>query len=665
MLIQRAIQNRVRPGPHRNRWPAHPNNTHATAYAMSEFGRLRELVHAPPSHAAWHALCDHLQTWPEPELRELVLDYVAEHTQHWPDRLMIPPASWLHAASEGRAVPQLLAARTLTRPPTSREPMGWGTRLIHLERKADVWSWDNWVLLRLPRLLTTPWLQNITTIRLHALGLRQTAALAEALQHAKLPHLTTLELSYGTFTCDSLTDLLNAPPLRNLRTLILEHVHARSVRSNSLDAPLRHFAQTLPLPHLEHLSLSGTPLPKGFHTTLLTHPAAAKLRHLSLSSPRRGDPIELDLESTTLRSLDTLTLTWASLTAAQIAQLKSHPALNTLHELNLIQVRADALEELFHNPNFASHLQRLHIQPVDSNADLSARIATRSTLTSLHALDIKARGAPHAAVRLATTNPLLTQINLAGSNATSHHVVQLVEHLTPQQLWLDGCHRLDTTAIEALATCTQLNTLTLSVASNIAGPLGPEAAERLAHLSPLRVLSLSGQPIGDRGVCTLVQSPHLLNLESLDLSHTGASSRAYRTLASRCALPALRHLYLRGTTPNLEALSALTQAPRMRQLEFVYLPPQLTTAKPGSEADAQLRAYRATIATAPLPERFKVASRCHNDTLDDFWTLNDFRFSAPHPNITDAIEELLRHMHPDERRTTNQRLITGFPSRAR
>ncbi|MEO1273496.1 MAG: hypothetical protein AAFX99_35880, partial [Myxococcota bacterium] len=205
------------------------------------------------------------------------------------------------------------------------------------------------------------------------------------------------------------------------------------------------------------------------------------------------------------------------------------------------------------------------------------------------------------------------------------------------------------------------NTLTLSVASNIAGPLGPEAAERLAHLSPLRVLSLSGQPIGDRGVCTLVQSPHLLNLESLDLSHTGASSRAYRTLASRCALPALRHLYLRGTTPNLEALSALTQAPRMRQLEFVYLPPQLTTAKPGSEADAQLRAYRATIATAPLPERFKVASRCHNDTLDDFWTLNDFRFSAPHPNITDAIEELLRHMHPDERRTTNpEPLLTAM-----
>jgi uncharacterized protein (TIGR02996 family) len=123
-----------------------------------------------------------------------------------------------------------------------------------------------------------------------------------------------------------------------------------------------------------------------------------------------------------------------------------------------------------------------------------------------------------------------------------------------RRAWLTYTYRLNTTAIPdpALAACPYLERLT---ALKLGGGI------------------LGGGPIGAEGVRTLVSSPHLTKLETLDLSANGIGTEGARALAESDALPALTDLdlsgdrYSRTTNPVGDAgVALLAASPRLAGL---------------------------------------------------------------------------------------------------
>jgi uncharacterized protein (TIGR02996 family) len=90
--------------------------------------------------------------------------------------------------------------------------------------------------------------------------------------------------------------------------------------------------------------------------------------------------------------------------------------------------------------------------------------------------------------------------------------------------------------------------------------IGPSGAAALAALAGLRVLSMSLNPIGPEGAAHLARSPHLGNLEELDLAATKLQSKGALDLARSGGLKSLKRLNLRSNSISGSAMRELATA---------------------------------------------------------------------------------------------------------
>jgi Ran GTPase-activating protein (RanGAP) involved in mRNA processing and transport len=86
-----------------------------------------------------------------------------------------------------------------------------------------------------------------------------------------------------------------------------------------------------------------------------------------------------------------------------------------------------------------------------------------------------------------------------------------------------------------------------------ANRLGPVAVKHLAqspHLSNLRVLDLTSNPVGDKGALALAESPHLRNLVQLELMHCDIGDSGAEALLASPFAAGLIHLNVYGARKN-------------------------------------------------------------------------------------------------------------------
>jgi len=101
-----------------------------------------------------------------------------------------------------------------------------------------------------------------------------------------------------------------------------------------------------------------------------------------------------------------------------------------------------------------------------------------------------------------------------------------------------------------------------------------DKANDLAHCRALRrvsFLDLSNNHLRDQGVRILMQSPHIGNLEGLNLSSVGLGDVGARALASATDLVGLRELYLCDNRITHSGLRVLAESPLVQQLEILSL----------------------------------------------------------------------------------------------
>ena len=91
------------------------------------------------------------------------------------------------------------------------------------------------------------------------------------------------------------------------------------------------------------------------------------------------------------------------------------------------------------------------------------------------------------------------------------------------------------------------------------------------HLAQLQHLDLSSNYIGDQGVEALAASAHLTRLQYLDLADNHIGSGGARALAASPNLASLRHLDLYGNRIGDEGARALASSPHLASLQHLNL----------------------------------------------------------------------------------------------
>jgi len=119
----------------------------------------------------------------------------------------------------------------------------------------------------------------------------------------------------------------------------------------------------------------------------------------------------------------------------------------------------------------------------------------------------------------------------------------------------------------AKAAPTQLRVLNLSM--NSIGPRGIAALAASPILNRLEVLELSDSPIGDRGIESLLGALRSRNLRRLDLGDCGIGPEGAKALAGCPALAGLLHLTLYSNAIGAEGALALADSPHLGNLEFL------------------------------------------------------------------------------------------------
>lgn len=114
-----------------------------------------------------------------------------------------------------------------------------------------------------------------------------------------------------------------------------------------------------------------------------------------------------------------------------------------------------------------------------------------------------------------------------------------------------------------------LTTLELGY-SNTLGTAGAEAIARSPALTKLTSLDLASNAIGTEGVRALVGSPSLQGLSSLNLANNGIDLEGILILATNAPTP-LRVLHLPANSMGDEGASALAASPRLANLSWLCL----------------------------------------------------------------------------------------------
>jgi Ran GTPase-activating protein (RanGAP) involved in mRNA processing and transport len=523
-----------------------PNSAH--------WNELTEFEHCEPSEVAFRALIALLDTWPGDD-QAFAIEHAETFLGTWPDAARVAPWSWCKAASKGSVLPTWRLVRALQ---LRSNHLSKGTvnlaRLAHYAdlqhiTELEVPSYSNFQELSFVyhRPETFPALKALRATDKYKDG--EVRALAES------PLWRTLEF----FECHDLADSLvhkdasrivprfsQASPIRHLTLRALDLMAAwdaadlRQLRSasvfiRSVQEALA-FAQRKELAQLTSLSIAFR---CGFNGS-------------SPFEPFLGNIIEADEAAADAffchAKLDHLT------SLSIVGYSMGYWGREGMGNLGLDALIASGLLQRL------KHLQ-LQLLPLGDKGVAALAPALGQQLESLELLNIYCKGDGAAALSESPCLASLRHLNLSGNRIDAAHAVQLAAAYMPclQTLDLSG---------------PGINPYYWNVGQQPILDAGAAAWANSANAKKLKTLRLQNCHITDEALTAVFQSPHLRNLESLDLSHNAFTAAAISQAVVGSPLwHTLRDLGLnhcRLDNAALEALTRVGNAPALRSLELGY-----------------------------------------------------------------------------------------------
>ena len=352
-------------------------------------------------------------------------------------------------------------------------------------------------------------------------------------------------------TPDLSKDITSGPGLREL--FIGNWVRFELEVARFAAWPVLSTIRTLNIPGMRHLGMAE-------FRQLVSSPHLQNLAALRMPDNRLGNGVGGTLNGTNfLPALTELDLSAEGhsgdggprITSGGVTTLTCWSGLARLRTLNLSgnNIQRDGLRSLLRSPNSAG-LKHLNLRN-----------------TGLTSASMKEFGAAHPGLQLETLDLGDNQLWNAGVG----HLAEAACLRDLKKLGLDRCG-LEVFAVPKLVTTRFFRRLrVLDVGYNKLGPEGVASLLR-AHPSELHTLDLSGCDVGAAGVAGLARSPASDALLDVNLAHNGLGDDAAQALAGSAHLRNLLALRLSINPLSQRAIAALANSPLGKRLAVLEWP---------------------------------------------------------------------------------------------
>ncbi len=490
---------------------------------MDALERLRGLLHSPPSHWGWAAICEALEGLSAAN-RAVGLEYAREHLRRWPDGMRTcwtSPQEWTQAPPCWWPLVRPLSIKTF-RQGGARDDFGAFFAGPHLEHITSLEFLDNRALMNLPqaehlmeaRIAWEP-PQTLGTLGLEGciIGAGGTEKLAK---WAGLRHLHTLDLTCNRIGDEGLTTLLSSPHIKGLQTLGL-------FDNRLTDDGLWQLGQSPNVRSLHALNLGWNRTGERGVQALAHSDHLQHLTSINFARNAIGDAAVQHLaNSPRMQHLRALGLEHCGLGHESLMALANSPHMGQLRALDLGKMRSSAqgIRALARSPNI-KHLHTLYLDGVGLNSDAAVDLFESASLSRLQRLSLVDNGL----------------------NDDFAHVLAASDHMGALRVLNLSVNRIHKAGFLALLQSTSLPNLhRLDLSDNPLGgpwPANPSTA-RPQHI---HTLDLSDNKISDDGLQGLLQQQTLEALRAMFLDHTSISESGLEAL-SNTPLPNLHTIGL-------------------------------------------------------------------------------------------------------------------------
>jgi hypothetical protein len=523
------------------------------------FSHLRSLLQRSPSLDVWYALNALLDPLDSPPAA--LIDYASAHLSRWPSHLRRDASDdvfdWLEDRRPSWALSLLNATMITTAEHLRRLPLApFAAHIAHLQidiHKQLTQRQLSDTLHRLPalesitlgghrnfsnaspdaliKMLTQRWPPRLTSLSLNGHISPRTARLLAA----KLGRLKQLTV---TLTAETAAILLLAPGLRSLRNLSISGSDGPAIAALIIQNP--------ELAGLTSLTIGG--LINDALWPLLQAPHLQQLEQLDIHVEALSPHVAQQLTTApwpphiVLKNID-----WLPLDPDDVARLAQHNAMSRV--TTMFACDAALLE--------SPHLQGLR-RLSSWDEDITRAISQNRSLSALHTLWLRERPVAVEELALLASSTHLTglrDLTLQDTKLTAAHLrVLATAPWLPQLEALDlGSNDLDDEAIAILA------------------PSLPNT---------LRELILSTNNITAAGLTALLESPCIAHIERLGLNHNPLGPDGVKLLASHRALATMYGRTGRGNTDwgmfdgmemDDDALDSILNSPHIKPLNSLQL----------------------------------------------------------------------------------------------
>lgn len=355
---------------------------------------LRSMLVEPITQSSlWLVLCELLDSWPDPDGRELASQYIQSHIAHWPADIRHLPTKQLNALLKGKPAASVALAQSASHVCYNQEKEAEALKreleligALPLKRLSLYGGgFDKIIPSWLKSLPRTTWEELRLTggaLPLSALEVLHThperfpllaelhwslptkAELAEGTSHQPLlARVTSLELPARVDNSKRwnkiMDQLFQSPQLTQVHSITTQHgYHHRSISQRSLT----HWRQAPLWEQIKSLSL-GYPYSSGLSLDLLCELAKPQLETLSISLANEDLDAILQwlTEEAEFETLRSLSFEWGNYTTPQLERLASWPGLKQLTHLKIAgEANAAGLDKLLHAPHWGA-LKSIHL----------------------------------------------------------------------------------------------------------------------------------------------------------------------------------------------------------------------------------------------------------------------------------------------------------------
>lgn len=540
----------------------------ATGSSMTGAVALLEALCAEPNEGAWWALCRYLGG--RDEEQSSLLRGAERRLESWSDELRRVPSSWWESTRKGEPHQLWALGRSLDLSGRDIDDAG------------------------LERLVGSSAFASITRVSLANNNITSKGVLALATS-PNVGRLVHMDLSGNSIGASGAEELAASANLTNLRSLAID---GGGIGARGATAIAESRLQ------LEQLSLANNRIGKDGAADLARSEALAGLLDLSLAGNEIGPDGAASMStSRTLVNLRALDLSNNAMGASGAAALALSTNLASLRSLNLSENglglqglellahsgKTDNLEALDISSNgfgsrgamvlgsssFSRRLVSLNVSDNDLGDAGLVALLNGPQLSTLHVLDVAQNGLTAAGTKLlAAAPPQLSRLDISRNELGSDGAQALGEALPSlriQSLAVGGTGLGAEGLTEVLRAGGGRLTELVADAAGV-GVDGARMLARASELAAVRVLDLSKNELGSRGVAAVAASPHLTNLRHLALDGNAIGDDGIASLVAVAeGMPLLERLSLSDNALGRRGAEALAGSAFAARLAFLDL----------------------------------------------------------------------------------------------